>query len=40
LAEGTTSRPAPVTMPTPQEIAEDGLIIRSLVGSTIHGLQL
>jgi predicted nucleotidyltransferase len=29
-----------VTKPTPQEIAEGGLIIRSLVGSTIHGLQL
>jgi len=25
---------------TPQEIAERGLIIRSLVGSTIHGLEL
>jgi hypothetical protein len=25
---------------TPQDIAEGGLIIRSLVGSTIHGLQL
>jgi len=29
-----------VTKQTAQEIAESGLIIRTLVGSTIHGLQL
>jgi predicted nucleotidyltransferase len=34
------SRSESQTSMTPEEIAEQGMIIRSLVGSTIHGLEL
>lgn len=38
--ESKPDKPSAMTRLNPQQVAESGLIIRSLVGSTIHGLQL